>query len=638
MCDDDKHGHHSSITGFFAHAAEKISDTVRDLFTEDATAVPHRDYQEEQRPREPVYDDDDGQNHLLDDAEEVEDSIVDHTPEEYEGIKPSSQFVAGPVLRFQDIDVDQRRYVGSALVVSDSSHPPRLVVRDPTKSRVGLSRPTLLDSWQGHHFYRYDIVLTLLGHRGKRIEYWFENAQHEKWNFHVPALDEAHNWAFYSCNGFTSDVEDPMGNFHGADPLWDDLLTAHKNKPFHTLVGGGDQIYNDDVLETPEMKQWLDMDPEQRIAAEFTSSWQYAVEKYYYDHYIEHFTTGTYSKVLSLIPSINVWDDHDIIDGYGSYPADIQMSATMQGIGAAATRFYLIFQQHSSRQHLSKAGLITSVGGKCFHHITHFGKRSLLVLPDGRSERSKQQILSPETYDVLDREIRQRLLPTTRHVIIVLGTPLVYPPLKAVEGALEGLGDTLSRKSLLGKIFGKYSAFKNVLGQFGPELLDDLVDGWACDVHTDEKRAFVELLQKIARERNVRVTFVGGDVHLCGTGRLYSAESNDPLRDPYHMTQIISSAIVNGPPPDAVVSTLHATSKVFDLNEYTKEEMLTLFDKDVEGNERDDKKMYNRRNWCEVRELEGAELEFTIRVENMDHVGTKKYPTLVQRLEPSREY
>ncbi|KAF9577816.1 hypothetical protein BGW38_006733, partial [Lunasporangiospora selenospora] len=161
------------------------------------------------------------------------------------------------------------------------------------------------------------------------------------------------------------------------------------------------------------------------------------------------------------------------------------------------------------------------------------------------------------------------------------------------------------------------------------------VDSWACNIHTEEKRKFVELLQAIAASRDVRVTFVGGDVHIGGAGRLFSTNSTDALRDPYHMTQIVSSAIVNGPPPGAVVKALHKSAKTYALNDFTSEEMTEIFNQDVTGEELEHKMLLNRRNWCEVRELSGIELEFTIRVENPDHVGTKKYPILVHRLEVS---
>ncbi|KAF8927926.1 hypothetical protein BGZ58_010010, partial [Dissophora ornata] len=524
-----------SITNFVSDIGHRVSDII------------HGEDHEQHTQNLNVQN---GHNSLLDDDEEVEDAAIEAARQEYESIKPSPQFKMGPILRYQDILVDQRRWKGSALIVTERRDPPRLVIHDPTKSQLGYSSPRIVDSWEGNHFYRYDIQLTLLTHREKNIEYWFETEHGrrvqapQKWNFFVPALDEGFNWAFYSCNGFTSDVEDPETNFHGANPLWDDLLAAHDQKPFHTMVGGGDQIYNDDVLATPEMVEWLSKDEEERVATEFTADKKQAVEKFYFEHYIQHFNTGTYSKALSLIPSVNAWDDHDILDGYGSYPANYQLCHVMQGIGAAAAKFYILFQQHATFNTTAKAGLSTSASGKGWNNVTHFGKRTLVLLPDTRSERSKETILSNETYEMLNRQVREQLLPTTKHLIVVLGTPLVYPALTLFEDTLETMGDTLSRGGLLGKIFGKAKAFQNVLGQFGPELLDDLVDSWACNVHTEEKKKLVELLQAIAVSRDVRVTFIGGDVHIGGAGRLFGKDSTDPLRDPYHMTQIISSAIV----------------------------------------------------------------------------------------------
>ncbi|KAG0254608.1 hypothetical protein BG011_005630 [Mortierella polycephala] len=630
MASQKEHPHLAAIGDFVSSIGDRISgifgSSDNDKKEEETVTVIDRDEKVE--------------NPLLEDQEECDDCSVDAVHQDFDCISPSSQFKCGPVLRFQDIQVDRRRWIGSALIVTDNEEvPPRLVIRDPTKSRVGYSNPRRLDTWEGSKFYRYEIQLTMMAHREKRIEYWFETengervAEPQKWNFYIPALDEGHNWAFYSCNGFTSDVEDPETNFHGADPLWNDLLRTHDKKPFHTMVGGGDQIYNDDVLATPEMIEWLGLAGDERVQTVFNNEKRYAVEKYYFDHYIQHFTTGTYSKALSLIPSVNTWDDHDIIDGYGSYPPKYQLCEVMQGIGAVASRFYLLFQQHTNAGSTNQAGLQTSESGAGWNCITHFGKRTLVVLPDTRSERSKQTILSNETYDLLEREIKAKLLPTTDHLVIVLGTPLVYPALTFFEETLEKMGEKLSRGSVIGKIFGKCKAFDNVLGQFGPELLDDLVDSWACTVHAEEKKRLVELLQSIAVERNVRVTFVGGDVHVGGAGRLFGTESQDRLTDPYDMVQIVSSAIVNGPPPGAVVSALHSASKTYTLNEYTSEQMTEIFTTDVDGSPLNNKKLLNRRNWCEVREVyNDQQLKFTLRVENLDHVGVTEYPIVVDRL------
>ncbi|KAF9354996.1 hypothetical protein BGX34_010709 [Mortierella sp. NVP85] len=613
---------------FFSDLAHKVTDFV--------TGEDH-DHHAPQQKNVEAEGSQENRNPLLDEDDDDE-VAIEAARQGYASISPSSLFKIGPVLRFQDIDVPSRKWIGSALIVSEQQDPPQLVVRALTKKAKTVHfGARLLDSWEGNHFYRYDIELSVKGDKAKSYEYYFESNEGQRWNFYVPALDKEFNWAFYSCNGFTSDVEKPEEDFHGANPLWDDLLGTHRQKPFHALVGGGDQIYNDAVLDVPEIEEWLKLGEEERIATVFSNEKKYAVEKYYFDHYHEHFTTGTYSKALSLIPSVNTWDDHDILDGYGSYPANYQLCSVMQGIGSAASRFYLLFQQHAGYDSTTQAGLETSRSGKGWNTITHFGKQTLVVCPDTRSERSKETILSNETYELLETSINNKLLDTTRHLVIVLGTPLVYPALTLFEDTLDAMGNALSRDSIIGKVFGKNKAFQNVLGHFGPELLDDLVDSWACNIHTAEKVRLVELLQRIAKARSVRVTFVGGDVHVGGAGRLFSTESTDPLRDPGHMVQIVSSAIVNAPPPGGVIHALHQASKTYKLNDWTSEEMTDIFHQDVNGEELEHKKLLNRRNWCEVRQLSGMELEFTLHVENLDHVGSKEFRIRVDRLEGAQQ-
>lgn len=57
--------------------------------------------------------------------------------------------------------------------------------------------------------------------------------------FWVPAKGQVMNMMFHSCNGFSLSVN--PDDFSGPDPLWNDVLEKHKVKPFHVMLGGGDQ-------------------------------------------------------------------------------------------------------------------------------------------------------------------------------------------------------------------------------------------------------------------------------------------------------------------------------------------------------------------------------------------------------------
>lgn len=39
--------------------------------------------------------------------------------------------------------------------------------------------------------------------------------------------------------------------------LWRDVLRQHGKQALHAMVGGGDQIYNDEVFSGPHMQEWL---------------------------------------------------------------------------------------------------------------------------------------------------------------------------------------------------------------------------------------------------------------------------------------------------------------------------------------------------------------------------------------------
>jgi hypothetical protein len=94
-----------------------------------------------------------------------------------------------------------------------------------------------------------------------------------------------------------------------------------------------------------------------------------------------------------------------------------------------------------------------------------------------------------------------------------------------------------------------------------------------------------------------------GDVHLAAIGQFYSNPKLGIPKDCDHryMANVISSAIVNAPPPDALADLLNKRSKVHHLNADTDEDMVPIFTHDVTGKPRNKKCLLNRRNWCSIR-------------------------------------
>ncbi|KAJ3299828.1 hypothetical protein HK104_006762 [Borealophlyctis nickersoniae] len=580
----------------------------------------------------------------------------------------------GPYLRLARVDLSRRLWgVSVLMVIPDSPRPedaPVLTMEHgsapsqygpafSTKYDEKRITPIVLDKLLGFTFWRFEFPVPLLD-QPSMLRYSVIPNQNAPgmtppalyW-VNVPACNQEWRWVFYSCNGFSLNVKDhnSVGSGGGFATMWNDLLKRHAESPFHCLVGGGDQLYNDGVFKlVPECVKWLEIKSQQeRERQQFTPVMANQVEHFYLDNYVSHFAQPSFSVALATIPNLMMADDHDIFDGWGSYPAELQQCPVFQGIGAIAQRFYWLFQLHTRPDMAANDGYIHAP--RAFSWLHTLGPSVAILGVDTRTERSKHCIVSPASYEAMFASL-QSLPPSVKHLNVLLGVPIVYPRISLMDGALQGLSDSArpgqagpggapaKKDTFFGKLMNttmsvgggqarildvvmqKTGVWSAVMSPFGePELLDDLVDHWTNPHHETERRVFIERLQAFALERSIRVTFLGGDVHCCGAGRLYSTQPGlDPARDHRYMLQIISSAIVNTGPPAAVITMLHASSNnPIPLNDTTMESMLESFPEDSDGTSLKMKKLNPRRNYCIVSMPGGygsGELEFVLRVEH----------------------
>ena len=68
------------------------------------------------------------------------------------------------------------------------------------------------------------------------------------------------------------------------------------------------------------------------------------------------------------------------------------------------------------------------------------------------------------------------------------------------------------------------------------------------------------------------------------------------------MANVVSSAIVNTPPPNNMADILNKRNKTHHFDSDTDEDMIPMFTQDVNGKLRNNKRLLPRRNWCSIRE------------------------------------
>ncbi|KAG8745089.1 hypothetical protein FRC12_014663, partial [Ceratobasidium sp. 428] len=385
--------------------------------------------------------------------------------------------------------------------------------------------------------------------------------------FFVPGRNQNMRWATYSCNGFSAGINPDdfrgPGHANGYDPLWTDMLEKHAERPYHALIGGGDQLYCDGLMREPELQGYIGLKtPKEKISAPLTDDIAFAIDRFYFSHYCLVFRNGSFAKANSSIPMVNMLDDHDLIDGFGSYPDDLQLSPIFRTIGSRGYFFFLLFQcfivdevdgtNPTPRMHTNKSMIIGGDGpwipAPSHHLLTYLGPKTWMLLLDCRAERRKDLICSQTTYDRVFWHLNQ--LPVgVEHVVIQLGIPIAYPRMNFLETALESKFNPLTSLAQKGSL--GLAGFVNKFNK-DPELLDDLNDHWTAKSHKKERNWFIERVQEYARNRQIRVTFLSGDVHCAAVGyfktlvRPKSRELN-PLNDHRFMLNVVTSAIVNTP-------------------------------------------------------------------------------------------
>lgn len=305
--------------------------------------------------------------------------------------------------------------------------------------KVATVKGFRLHAERGVTFWRFNIEVELTD-KQQRIAYKINNGPAT--GFWVPALGQSMNMMFHSCNGFSLSVDSDQ--FSGPDPMWRDVLNTHQTQPFHVMIGGGDQIYNDCVMNQAELfAEWIAIkNPVHKHNAPFTPEMQDELDEFYLNRYSMWFSQGLFGLANSQIPMVNIFDDHDIIDGFGSYPHHFMNSPVFSGLGNIAFKYYMLFQHQSSIDEGEDTEPSWLIGESPGPYIKEHSRSVFMSMGAGisflgmdcRTERGREDVLSEETYHkIMDRCHDEIVLGETKHLIVLMGVPIAYPRLVWLE-------------------------------------------------------------------------------------------------------------------------------------------------------------------------------------------------------------
>jgi hypothetical protein len=498
----------------------------------------------------------------------------------------------GPVLSFRGIGKGDSWRVTALIGLKAGADIPEFQVDGKT-----CPAPKELLSTRGERYLRYDISCKVLKDE-HTVSYGIPGGL--TWNMTVPGKDFSPRIAYVSCNGF-SDPAVMRKIIRTSDAVWEDLLYSHdrklRRKPgegevklldkeqlwhekrihdkglqrFHLMLMGGDQIYLDSIWEDISvLRRWVALPRQAQLDFKVSKSLEREIEAYYFGLYKQRWlpterqpwSSATAAldagAAMASMPTIMMWDDHDIFDGWGSYSCEMQNCELFQTLFRHARRAFWVFQMQHALEDLPELEDTTPAGftrqdpllkpipwskvlvkdtlalplldnQPGFTSAYSIGPVSI-VAADLRTERSRTQVMGSDTW----RQIKEWTCHLKsggsgpqpkigcQHLLFMSSVPVVHPKLPLAELFLDKFGQDHVTDS----------------------NADDLKDHWSHDDHEGERKRLLEVLSSFARDKKIRVSLVSGDVHVAAWGTAYRKDL--PASETWsQMHQFTSSAVVH---------------------------------------------------------------------------------------------
>ncbi len=308
--------------------------------------------------------------------------------------------------------------------------------------------------------------------------------------------------------------------------MWERLYDTLDEADADLLIACGDQVYADGN-DRIDIWRWLRknakavgaMPKAERIA--IMRSW-------YRDIYRGYWGFRGLQSTFGRFPSYMIWDDHEILDGWGSYDDDelarkvalpvkpelaIELSKDML---AAARMTYIEYQGSHNPSPLASDAFDYSFDahGAAFYVLDTRSKRDFKAKEDailGGAQRARflAWLDRKETADA-------------RAVFIVTSAPVVH----------------------LRSLFGNHLDLELLT------IEDDIRDQWEHESHWAERDALLEAVFSRSASRSQPIVFLSGDVHV-GAGFQLTTEKHERAR----VFQVTSSPITRATPAIATLLT-----------------------------------------------------------------------------------
>jgi len=418
---------------------------------------------------------------------------------------PEADKSFGPVLFMRESSPAYTRLI--ALIVRHAG-----CVPDQLHTVNGPTTPHILGSVADYRILSFDVVLPALA------DAWYEL---DGVRYEVNARFSGDLRAAYiSCNG--EEEGDLERESSERNAMWLRLSKEHEDAPFNLMLHGGDQLYADEVTKAHPLSEGWPKHVPDRLDYTQNEELRDALESAFFDRYSTLYRYPEMAWMCARVPSLAMWDDHDICDGWGSMRDHSLDSIVGKTLFSAARKNFLLFQVGATAEDLP--GIFLDRTGRSLTWRVDLPGVTLLA-PDLRSERRRQRVMGESGWTNLKQTFSEM---SDRRLILLSSVPLLGPRLSIVEKLLS-----------ITPRMEKYE--------------DDLRDQWQSQAHREEWKEMLRALVKLQEAQNCDVTVVSGEIHLATRATMKTAKDD--------IQQLVASGIAHRAPSLAYARVLGALAR-----------------------------------------------------------------------------
>lgn len=331
-----------------------------------------------------------------------------------------------------------------------------------------------------------------------------------------------------SCHNPTVSKQD--GNDGHA--VWADIpqiISSESNKRVRFAILGGDQIYADEK----QTELLAETDPKKRL-------------NIYLEIYRKFWSHIHYRRILCRLPSVMMWDDHDITDGWGStlesFIGDTdQFKEEWKGLFFSASEAFSIMQAKRNPEPLNedyRDGIDFAFKIGCYGFLA-LDLRTNRNVKKGQLLNSEQVSKIKNWVSINKKELR--VLFVISPVVFSHGSPVIEDLLSSMWPWVMKRVDWLAKFFKWGK--GMRTNFYKNIG----DIRDDIADSWGSKENAAQADMMLDYLFDMQNDKNnpISVVILSGDIHTSGYASIYSNSEEHKNRS--SITHITSSSVAYVP-------------------------------------------------------------------------------------------